>query len=69
VNEEEKYTIKDKIEALNLLLNKAVKIAFEVEERIPYYMNARTYAHKLRVMIENAAILSKNILSEMKENL
>ncbi|GEM_PF-1198390 len=59
-------SIEDKVEALALLLEKAVEVALEVEERVPFYMNARAYAHKLRVMIENALSLSKSILDEVK---
>lgn len=62
------YTLLDKIEALTLLLSKALKVSVDVEARIPCYLNAKTYAVKLKRMLENATRLSSEIFEEFKKS-
>jgi len=65
--EDVEYTLLDKVEALTLLLNKALKVSVDVESRIPYYLNAKTYAVKLKRMLENAVKLSSEIFEEFRK--
>jgi len=60
------YTVEEKVEALVLLLRKALEAASEVEARIPYYMNAKTYASRLKRMIENALKISEEVRGELE---
>ena len=60
-------SLEDKAEALELLLSKALKAVAEVEARIPYYLNAKTYASRLRRMIESALKISREICGDVKK--
>lgn len=66
--EDAEYTVLEKVEALALLLDKALKISFEVESRIPFYLNAKTYAMRLKRMLESAVKLSSEVLKELKKS-
>ncbi|HDO19935.1 MAG: hypothetical protein NDF53_02755 [archaeon GB-1867-097] len=62
------YSLSEKVEALILLLKKAADFSSEVEYRIPVHFNAKSYAIRLRRIIENALILSREILEDLNSS-